>query len=197
MPDKNCMHRAGVQGGLEINASRTGWLNPGVRSETAILRRRLLQVGGLLLVIAVSVVVVALGFQIYRAQYCERLLGKIDKLALSPPPNVSELEWAAIVFWTHNLHCNSIPQVYANLSTLRTIDNLIEAASEQPDRQKINRLWDEYAKVSQSGFRYRQKYMLVRDEIAEAIAIQGNSFSDFRSYNDFLVSILARHSSKQ
>ena len=118
-------------------------------------------------------------------------------LALSPPPNVSELEWAAIVFWTHNLHCNSIPQVYANQSTLRTIDNLIEAASKQPDRQKINQLWDEYAKVSKSGFRYREKYMPVRDEIAEAIAIQGNSFSDFRSYNDFLVSIRARNISKQ
>ncbi len=59
---------------------------------------------------AVSVVIVALGFHIYRAQYCERLLRRIDMLALSPPPNVSELEWAAIVFWTHNLHCNCLPR---------------------------------------------------------------------------------------
>ncbi|QDV30843.1 hypothetical protein Spb1_27780 [Planctopirus ephydatiae] len=118
-------------------------------------------------------------------------------LALSPPSNVSELEWASIVYWTHNLHCNSIPQVHANLSTLRTIDNLIEEAAEHPNRQKINQLWNEYAKVSQSGFRYREKYLPVRDEIAEAIANQGDSFSDFRSYNDFLVSIRARQNSKQ
>ncbi len=55
-------------------------------------------------------------------------------LALSPPSDVTELEWASIVYWTHNLHCSSIPQVYASLSTLQTIDNLILDAAEQPDR---------------------------------------------------------------
>ncbi len=81
-----------------------------------MLRRRRLQIGGFLLLTAVSVVIVALGFQIYRAQYCERLLRRIDMLALSPPPNVSDLEWAAIVFWTHNLHCNCLPPALCRMA---------------------------------------------------------------------------------
>ena len=118
-------------------------------------------------------------------------------LALTPPPDVSEMEWTSIVFWTHNLHCNTIPQVHASLPMLQTIDKLIEDTAEHPDKQNIDRLWEEYSKLSQSGFTYREKYLPIRDEIAEAISNQGRNYPDVRSYDDFLASIRARKSTKQ
>ncbi len=156
-------------------------------------RKRLKWFGCIFLLIAVSTVAIAFGDQIYRARFCEQLLRRIDALVLVPPSESSELEWAATVYWTHNLHCNTIPQVYASLPMLRKIDEIVADLEKQPDLTKINLLWNEYAKVSQSGFRYSEKYLPIRDEIVHEISLQGNNYTDVRSYDDFLTSIRSRN----
>ncbi len=157
-------------------------------------RKRLKWFGCILLLIAVSTVATAFGDQIYRARFCEQLLRRIDALVLVPPSESSELEWAATVYWTHNLHCNTIPQVHASLPMLRKINEIVADLEKSPGLTKINLLWNEYAKVSQSGFRYSEKYLPIRDEIVHEISLQGNNYTDFRSYDDFLTSIRSRNS---
>lgn len=155
-------------------------------------RKRLILFACILLLFVLGTVAVAFGDQIYRARYCEQLLQRIDALVLVPPSESSELEWAATVYWTHNLHCNTIPQVYASVPMLRKIDAIVAEVEKQPDLTKINLLWDEYAKVSQSGSRYREKYLPIRDKVVHDILVKGNNYTDFRSYNDFLTSIRLR-----
>jgi hypothetical protein len=138
--------------------------------------------------IAISVVAcAALGYQIHRARLSESILDKIDQLVLHPPDDVPELEWAVLVYWTHNLHCNSIPQVYASYPTLRELDQYLDATiAEGPTRESIDELWERYASISDSGLRYRMKYMPVRDSIADTVAAEGEDFFDARSYQDFV-----------
>ena len=159
-------------------------------------RKRLLWSGGILLLIAVGTVAIAFANQVSRARYCEQLLQRIDALVLVPPSETSDLEWAAAVYWTHNLHCNAMPQVYASAAMLRRIDEIVADVEKLPGLTKINLLWDEYSKVSQGGYVYREKYLPIRDEIVREIAVQGSNYSDSRSYNDFLTSIRSRNSAE-
>ena len=72
----------------------------------------------------------------------------------------------------------------------------IADAEKQPNLPKINLLWDEYSKVSQGGFMYRERYRPIRDEIVREIAVHGSNYSDIRSYIDFLASIRSRNSAE-
>ena len=142
-----------------------------------------------------------LACQVHRESICRHILRKIDRLALQPPNGMTELEWASVVYWTHNLHCNTIPQVYADLATLRELDTFIDDGAERgSDMATIDGIWDRYAQMSDSGSSYREKYESRRNEIAAAIANEGESYADARSYRDFLAYVrsteLSNHPTK-
>lgn len=140
--------------------------------------------------IALAVVATALGafgYQVFRARLSEAILAKIDCLAMQPPERSSELEWAVHVYWTHNLHCAAIPQVYASLSSLHELDRFLDSAiARGPDSSTIEALWSRYEAISAGAGRYRKEYEPVRHEIANAVARDGESYADARSYQDFL-----------
>jgi hypothetical protein len=128
--------------------------------------------------------------QIRRAQLSNSILTKIDILALYPPNDTPELQWAVLVYWTHNLHGNSIPHVYASYSSLRELDRFLDASlAEGPRRRTIDGLWDRYAAISDSGSRYRATYEPIRDSIADSVAAEGIDYFDARSYQDFLAHV--------
>ena len=105
------------------------------------------------------VAVSALAFQVQRAQLSEVILSKVDGLALTPPLDQTELEWAVHVYGTHNLHCAAMPQVRASYTELRQLNRYLDTAiSTGPDAGTIATLWDTYAELSDSGARYREKY---------------------------------------
>ncbi|MBA4032556.1 MAG: hypothetical protein C0478_16940 [Planctomyces sp.] len=143
------------------------------------------------ILIAISFLAIAsigsFGFQFYRARLSEVVLKKIDRLALRPPPDKTELEWAVNIYWTHNLHCSASPQIHASLAKLweidRHLDNLLAGAPNQSD---VDKLWIRYEKLSDAGRRYSQRYKSKRDAIATEIAEQGMEYFDVDSYLDLL-----------
>ncbi len=146
-----------------------------------------------LALIAVAAVLAAtsyLAYQARRGQLGARIRTKVDRLVLQPPEGISELEWAVHVYWTHNLHCEAIPQVYASVSSLQDLDRFLDdAIAHGPDFKTIDILWDRYAAMSRSGREYREKWKPVRDEIADAVAREGDDYGDAGSYRDFLESV--------
>jgi hypothetical protein len=147
---------------------------------------RLVLIKRTLIGIAVAIVATCLGlfgYQIYRANLSLAILAKVDRLVLYTPEDCSELEWAVHVYWTHNLHCAAIPQVYASLSSLHELNRFLDDAVERgPDRSTIEALWVRYAALSAGGQKYSARYDPVRREIANAVARDGESYADAGSY---------------
>ncbi len=143
--------------------------------------------------ITVAVIVAAIGlfvYQVTRARLADRILAKVDRLVLQTPEGTPELGWAVHVYWTHNLHCEAIPQINESVSSLRELNRFLDdAIIVGPDSQTIDTLWDRYATMSQSGSRYRTKYGPVRDEIVDAVEREGKDYFDARSYLGFLRSV--------
>jgi hypothetical protein len=146
--------------------------------------------------IFVAVIVAAIGlfvYQVTRARLADTVLTKIDRLVLQPPEGTPELEWAVDVYWTHNLHCEAIPQINESVSALRELNRFLDdAIIVGPDRQTINTLWDRYATMSQSGYRYRTKHEPVREQIVDAVEREGKDYYDAGSYLSFLRSVRSR-----
>jgi len=146
--------------------------------------------------LAVAAVVVGCYFYQYqRAQLSHAILAKVDRLALNPPNGTTELQWAVYVYWTHNLHCETIPQFYASYWTLLELDKFMDASiAKGPNRKTIDELWDRYAAISDSGRRYRLKYEPWRDSAAESIAAEGIKYADVGSYESFLAYVRSSNS---
>jgi hypothetical protein len=152
----------------------------------SLTRRRLV---GVMVVVFVVAIVGVVGYQLYRQHLSESILAKLDRLVLQTPEGMTELQWAVYVYWTHNLHCEAIPQLYASISSLRELDQILDDANVNgPGPQTIERLWDEYERISESGFRYRQQYEPVRDEIVDAVVKEGANYFDADSYRGLLKS---------
>lgn len=143
--------------------------------------------------LAASVIAISSVFFIYefeRSRLSTSILNKIDRLALEHPDDIPELEWAALVYWTHNLHCNSLPQQYGSFSKLRDINHYLEASLEAgPKRETIETIWEKYSVLNKFGMSYSVKYKPQRDSIIEAIATQRSDYFDVGSYQDFLDSV--------
>jgi hypothetical protein len=128
-----------------------------------------------------------LGWQIHRGSLCNRIQTKVEKLADHRPADVSSLEWAVLVYWTINLHGETIPQLYASYASLRELDRFLDAAIEAGAvRSTIDELWDRYAAMSPSGYRYSAKYLPIRDSIVADVRRQGLAYFDIDSYLDLV-----------
>lgn len=146
------------------------------------------------IVIAISFLAIAsigsFGFQFYRARLSEVVLQKIDRLALRPPPDRTELEWAVNIYWTHNLHCSTSPQIHASLAKHweidRHLDNLLAGAPNQSD---VDNLWIRYEELSDAGRRYSLRYKSERDAIATEIAEQDMEYLNAGDYVGFLETV--------
>lgn len=77
-------------------------------------RNRTLGVVLLMFALALTAMVTPLALQIRKAQAANRLLEMVDALADQVPPDHAADEWGVAVYWTHNLHHESVPQVYAS-----------------------------------------------------------------------------------
>ncbi|WP_442511697.1 hypothetical protein SH528x_003408 [Novipirellula sp. SH528] len=145
------------------------------------------------LVLACALAFGAIAYQVTRDQLAESVLAKVDRLSLHPPINMPKLEWAILVYWTHNLHCESIPQTTMSINELRHLSrDLNEMLQSGPSRDSIDYLWDRYATLTDGGARYRAKYESIRDAIIEAAARDGDAYFDRRSYTDFVDSVSTR-----
>ncbi|EMI41979.1 hypothetical protein [Rhodopirellula sp. SWK7] len=135
--------------------------------------------------IVVSLAIMAiLAFHFYRVSLCNRILDRIDSLGKFPPSETTGLEWAVHVYWTHNLHCNSMPLMHASTNSMRSVDTeLSDALDRGPDLSTIDSLWDRYAEMTPSGAEYRLKYESEKDRIARVVAEQG---LDFVYIDDYL-----------
>jgi hypothetical protein len=146
------------------------------------------------ILIAISFLAIAsigsFGFQFYRARLSEVVLQKIDRLALRPPPDKTELEWAVNIYWTHNLHCSASPQIHASLAKLweidRHLDNLLAGAPNQSD---VDKLWIRYEELGDAGRRYSQRYKSERDAIATEIAEKHMEYFNSGDYLGFLETV--------
>lgn len=117
---------------------------------------------------------------------------KVDSLALYPPKGTPELQWAVLVYWTHNLHDSTMPQVSASYSSLRELDRFLDAAiARGPTRSTIDGLWQRYASMSESGLRYRSKYEPMRDADVESIVAEGTNSAVGHGYAAFLARVKA------
>ena len=126
-------------------------------------------------------------YQFWRARTSESILSKIDQLALQSPNGVTDLEWAVLVYWTHNLHCSAMPQIHATRSELLELaSSLDHSIAVGPNRETIDSLWDIYSAMSQSGQQYRAEYEPVRDQAARQIAVEGDAYFDAPSYRAML-----------
>ena len=131
----------------------------------------------------------AFAYQKARVHLASSVLSKIDQLSLFPPRDVPEMEWAILVYWTHNLHCASILQSSVPYSELRRLDHdLSEILASKPSRKSIDELWDRYSSLTDGGARYRAKFEAVRDSIIDAAAKEGDAFFDRESYREFVAS---------
>jgi hypothetical protein len=144
-------------------------------------------------VIVIGLVVGSLlAYQILRGKLNASILTKVDSLVLYPPKDTSELQWAVLVYWTHNLHGSASPEVHASYSSLRKLEGFLDTAiANGPDRHSIDWLWERYAAMSDSGWGYSTKYKPIRDSIVEEIAAEGADYYDIRSYRDFMKGVQA------
>ena len=135
-------------------------------------------------------VICGVGFHFARVRICDGILEKIDRLTLNPPDGMSELEWAVHVYWTHNLHCNSMllsQASYGELNALnRTLDN---ARTSGADTGTIDAIWDIYARLTPAGKDYQSKYEAEKNSIAELVSKQGTEFQFASDYQGFLESL--------
>jgi hypothetical protein len=128
-------------------------------------------------------------YQLTRARLSESILVKIDRLSLHPPKDMPELEWAILVYWTHNLHCASTPQTGLSLRELRRLDNdLSEMLGTEPNRESIDELWARYSSLTAGGAKYRAEFEPVRDSIIDAAA-KDDAYFDRGSYTDFIAAV--------
>ena len=125
-----------------------------------------------------------------RGMQAQAIVAKIDQLVHHRPADVSESEWAILVYWTHNLHHNSVPQVNLSISQLWRLSNdLDEMLLKGPDRHSIDHLWEQYSIMTDSGARYREKYEPYRDAIIAESSRMGSEYFDRSSYEDFVDSV--------
>ncbi len=147
-------------------------------------KRLIAAIGCILCVLAFGAL---FAYQVTRARLSESILAKIDRLSLHPPKDVPELEWAILVYWTHNLHCASIPQTSLSLGDLQRLDHDVsEMLAAEPNRESIDELWDRYSSMTDGGANYRAKFEPVRDAIIKAAAEKGDAYFDRESYTDFV-----------
>ncbi len=137
----------------------------------ATRRRRINQIILLLLMLAAAALLTPVVLQIRRSHAANRLLESVDSLAHQIPPGRTAEEWEVAVYWTHNLHCASVPQVYASHGEIvqlhSRLKNRIAAGADMPT---VTWLWDEYAQLTNSGNRYAARYRDVMVQDCEALA---------------------------
>ncbi|MCD0462026.1 hypothetical protein LOC72_21335 [Roseiconus lacunae] len=150
-------------------------------------RFRLQRAIGIAVVITIATtLLVIVGTHFYRVHLCESILSKIDQLASHPPPDATDLEWAVHVYWTHNLHCNSMPLTYASTDALHGIEaELSDAMISQPGRATIDRLWDAYSEMTHLGAEYKLTYEHEKNRIAEVVALKGLRYEYIEDYRSF------------
>ena len=137
-------------------------------------------------VIASATVTVVLVLHFYRVSLCNRILERIDSLAQFPPAQTNDLEWAVHVYWTHNLHCNSLALTQASTASLLQVDTELSDALELgPSSSTINSLWERYGEMTSSGATYRHRYETEKDQIANAVSEQGLDYPYIDDYRHF------------
>ncbi|TWT66057.1 hypothetical protein [Allorhodopirellula solitaria] len=147
-----------------------------------LIRRFVLAIG----IVSVTTVVVLVAFHFYRVRLCDRIDRRIDSLALYPPSDTTDLEWAVHVYWTHNLHGNSMPLAYASTDSLWHLDDeLDDALNSRPTRKTIDDLWVRYSEMTSLGAEYRRKYEPEKNRIASLVAEQGLGYRFIDDYLSF------------
>lgn len=155
--------------------------------------RKIKCVAGVLLVALLTVVIGAVAYQLIRVRLADSLLHKIDLLVLRPPDDMTELEWAMLVYYTHNLHGSAIPQQEMSIAELRSLHRDLDSMLESgPNRNSIDYLWDEYARLTEGGAWYRELYESDRDARIAAALRGGEAYFDRSSYTDFIEYVASR-----
>jgi hypothetical protein len=134
-------------------------------------RHRKFRVVLLVFAIAVAAMLTPFVAQVRRSRAANRLLESVDSLAHQIPPGRTADEWGVAVYWTHNLHCASVPQVYASHGEIVQLHARLEThIAEGADMPTVLWLWDEYAQLTNSGNRYAARYRRVMVQDCEALA---------------------------
>ena len=158
------------------------------------IRKRLLQLG---ISIAAGLVVLAvcgIANHFARVHLCDRVGKKIDQLVLFTPTGLSEPEWTVHIYWTHNLHSNSMLHLYASYASICELEQILDdSLATGPDRSTIDAIWDRYAKLTCFGTTYRQRYEWRKNAIAQEVAICGLDYP----YIDDYLAILHNERAKQ
>jgi drug/metabolite transporter superfamily protein YnfA len=125
--------------------------------------------------------------QATRAKASESLLHTIDSLVLLTPRDRTADEWNVLVYWTHNLHGNSILQVYAKRADIiRLQQDINDRIQSDADTSTILWIWERYAALTECGERYRQKYQSVMLAEMERVAANGDTSGDYTRFAQYV-----------
>lgn len=136
----------------------------------------------LFVVVPVLTALGLIAWQRSRVIASDHLLDQIDSLVLLSPQDRTADEWSVAVYWTHNLHCASSPQIYAELSEIKRLQRDInERVESNVDTSTILWIWERYGALTESGDRY-QKYQQVMLKEMERVAADGDTYGDYSSF---------------
>ena len=96
------------------------------------------------------------GNYLRRLRASEAILSRIDSLVLRSPTDVSRHQWNVPIFWTHNLHSNSLLAFDAPLEDIRRFQRQLESRVQgDVDMSTIDWIWGQYATLTAAGERYQ------------------------------------------
>lgn len=96
----------------------------------------------------------------------------IRSLEARRPPDVTPQAWQAAVFWTQNLHGNSMVPFEASDHQIKVFQEDLNQRLSQPiDLDTIYWIWDEYAKLTPAGKRYQRFRSQMDEEIASPVGM--------------------------
>jgi hypothetical protein len=131
-------------------------------SESNIRNRYLFYITTIV-ILAIICIIVFIGFwfeyTIFKPRrIAEHIDKSIESLYKKCPPDMKDVEWESAVVWTGHISANSW-LMNADLNDLQHFQNeLDERILMKVDMNLIFWIWDEIAKMTPSGQRYKQKY---------------------------------------
>lgn len=120
--------------------------------------------------IVVVVIVVfdrTIGNQLRCVRAADAILKDIDSLVLRPPTDVAQEQWDVAVYWTHNLHCNSLLAFQSSLGEIRRFrDELATRVRSDVDMSTVDWIWERYAVLTRSGRDYQKYRSVMRKDMS-------------------------------
>ncbi len=102
-----------------------------------------------------------------RTHYSRRLETQIEGLYAKQPQNLNAAQWHCMVYWTRNLHGNSLIAFQTSTAQIASFESRInERLSGKVDATTIEWIWDEYANVCPGGRNYQRFRLMVNENLA-------------------------------